>query len=100
MVRYNMSFIDGQNDTTGMVREINSSFSGYPWIMILVILWIASYVYAINRNSSPDEAFMISAFFMSIIGSVSYLAGFISFEVVVIPIVCLIGMFIYIRFRS
>lgn len=84
---YNITDIDNSTSMTEWVVNVNTAASGLPANILLVILWVGTYVFASSRNLNPGESFTLTNFFVLIIASLFYFAGMTSLNIVIALVV-------------
>lgn len=96
---YNITSIDNTTSFNEWVANINSEANGYPAISFIIVLWIATYIYATNRNLDPSESLLASNFLTLIISGLLYFASMISLPVVITLSVLTFLNIVYLNFK-
>ena len=96
---YNTTQIDDSTSLGGFFTNINSAANSLPAIAFLVILWVAAFVYATNRNLNPGEAFTLTNFLMTLVSGLMYFAGLLNLNVVITLAVLLFVGIGYLMFK-
>ena len=96
---YNMTSIDDNTDLGGFFTNINTAAGGLPAIGFLIVLWIAAFIFSLNRNLDPGESFTATNFFMIIVSGLMYFGELISLEVPIVFAVLLIFGIGYLSFK-
>lgn len=96
---YNLTRIDNSTGLDSLLGNINQEANGLPGISILIILWVATFVYANNRNLNPGESFTTSSFLTSLIAGLMFFTGLTSLSVVIVTLVMFFGGVVYLAFK-
>jgi len=91
---FNMTNISDANTTTQLVVAVNSAYNAAPITLWLVILWLAAFFYATNRNMDNLDAMLTSSFLTTLVGGLAFFVGLISWERLIVPIVFLLAAII------
>lgn len=95
MAYYNLTNASTVNTTSELVVSVNQSLGGLPLAIFSLLLFFSSYVYVSGRGFDNVESIIISSFFIGIVNGLLYLLGAVSEVYVILPVVVLVGMFIF-----
>lgn len=97
---YNISYEDTVNTTAQWLEAVNNQVNGTPVIFSLILIWLAVFFISRGLNSDVSSSFVIASFVVTIISSLFFFIGFIGWQIIIAPIVMLIGGIIVLMFRK
>lgn len=95
---YNLTSIDNTTGLDQYLININAATNGYIGISILILVWIAGFIYASNRNLPPAESYTTTSFIVLLIAGLMYFAGMIGLMIVILNIVLFFAGVLYLMF--